>query len=425
MSIYIWTTEITEWRLPSEYQEVEWIGRNGNNYIDTWWIPTTNFKINLWYKIADSWYRYLMMGNYWGNDVHSISLEINSWSVSNNSVRFYCWNTSTTQFYSSNYLNLNSFNDITISAPWTINLNWTTTTSSMYSWSYDNKTCRIFIDRWSNFSTFSHDSFISYCKIYEWTTLVRDLVPCYRKSDSVIWLYDLVNNQFYTNSWTWTFSKWSDVTYKWIYVWTTPVKEVYVWTKQVRPSWWEYRYDFRNKSNSQLQTDWWSLSNTTETKYNSDWIYANGDNVPNIYRNLWVSLNTATYIKYTINWKFIGDYGMWASLTTRVNTDDTTQNWLANNRNGSNAYASVWWYLQNTRTYKHNLSAWNYVQSLKFDFINKTILLYVNGTAYTGTLTDANITSIRSNNNIKLYFWQYPSTTTQVYISSIWIEVWL
>ena len=40
---------------------------------------------------------------------------------------------------------------------------------------------------------------------------IYDLVPCYRKSDSAIWMYDLVNNQFYTNSWTGTFTKWSDV----------------------------------------------------------------------------------------------------------------------------------------------------------------------------------------------------------------------
>lgn len=49
------------------------------------------------------------------------------------------------------------------------------------------------------------------CKIWDNGTLVRDFIPCYRKSDSVIWLYDKVNNQFYTNSWTWTFTKWGNV----------------------------------------------------------------------------------------------------------------------------------------------------------------------------------------------------------------------
>lgn len=48
-------------------------------------------------------------------------------------------------------------------------------------------------------------------KITNWTTLIRYYVPCYRKSDSVIGMYDLVNNQFYTNAWSWTFTKWGDV----------------------------------------------------------------------------------------------------------------------------------------------------------------------------------------------------------------------
>ena len=30
-------------------------------------------------------------------------------------------------------------------------------------------------------------------------TLVYNLIPCYRKSDNVIGMYDLVHNQFYTN----------------------------------------------------------------------------------------------------------------------------------------------------------------------------------------------------------------------------------
>lgn len=47
-------------------------------------------------------------------------------------------------------------------------------------------------------------------KIYENIYLVRDYVPCYRNSDNVIGLYDLVNNQFYTNAGTGTFTKGAD-----------------------------------------------------------------------------------------------------------------------------------------------------------------------------------------------------------------------
>ena len=49
------------------------------------------------------------------------------------------------------------------------------------------------------------------CKITDWSNIVNDFVPCYRKADSVIWMYDLVNDVFYTNAGSWTFTKWADV----------------------------------------------------------------------------------------------------------------------------------------------------------------------------------------------------------------------
>lgn len=49
------------------------------------------------------------------------------------------------------------------------------------------------------------------CEIFEDDTLVRNYVPCYRVSDGVIGLYDLVNNVFCTNIGTGTFIKGEDV----------------------------------------------------------------------------------------------------------------------------------------------------------------------------------------------------------------------
>lgn len=54
----------------------------------------------------------------------------------------------------------------------------------------------------SNFGTGK----IYYYKQYNNDVLVLDLVPCYRKTDNVLGMYDLVNNVFYTNSGTGTFS---------------------------------------------------------------------------------------------------------------------------------------------------------------------------------------------------------------------------
>jgi len=49
------------------------------------------------------------------------------------------------------------------------------------------------------------------CKIISALTIARIFIPCYRKSDSVAGLYDMVNGVFYTNSGTGTFAVGADV----------------------------------------------------------------------------------------------------------------------------------------------------------------------------------------------------------------------
>ena len=44
------------------------------------------------------------------------------------------------------------------------------------------------------------------CKIYDNGTLIRDFIPCYRNSDNVIGLYDIVEGNFYTNKGTGVFT---------------------------------------------------------------------------------------------------------------------------------------------------------------------------------------------------------------------------
>ncbi len=47
--------------------------------------------------------------------------------------------------------------------------------------------------------------------MYDNGTLVRDFIPCYRKQDGVIGMYDLANDVFYTNAGTGTFLKGANV----------------------------------------------------------------------------------------------------------------------------------------------------------------------------------------------------------------------
>lgn len=51
-----------------------------------------------------------------------------------------------------------------------------------------------------------------YMKIYNSSNnVVYNFVPAYRKSDNVIWLLDIANKVFYTNSWSWSFTKWPNI----------------------------------------------------------------------------------------------------------------------------------------------------------------------------------------------------------------------
>lgn len=60
---------------------------------------------------------------------------------------------------------------------------------------------------YSNRADWKFNGRIYYCKIWEFGVLVRHFVPCYRKSDNVIGMYDKVNDVFYTNAGTGTFVK--------------------------------------------------------------------------------------------------------------------------------------------------------------------------------------------------------------------------
>lgn len=186
-------------RLPSEYQEVEYIASTSGwwPYIDTWMANVTN-KTKVEYSYIpytnNEWI--IFMDNGWSSNWFG-----NGWTY------YYYWG-----YYSNTYTNVvwervtftiakdgcyrNWTNMVTMSADiaptWTVLL-----FANRRNWNIDWSTwrnCRLFYyKRWENW------------------VLTQDLVPCYRKLDSVIGVYDVVNDVFYTNAWTWTFTKWSDV----------------------------------------------------------------------------------------------------------------------------------------------------------------------------------------------------------------------
>lgn len=75
-----------------------------------------------------------------------------------------------------------------------------------------------------NLTLFKADGAVTYgdktiygCRVWNNETLQRDLVPCYRKSDNVKGMYDLVSNQFLTNVGTGSFTKGNDIQKLFVY----------------------------------------------------------------------------------------------------------------------------------------------------------------------------------------------------------------
>ena len=202
--IYVWTTKVRPLRIPAIYQEVEYIQSSWTQYISTWYNPQTTTQFNVSYE----WVSYPQQyQNVFGTrQAYNQKWYFIGYNYTEN--KNYCW-------FGSNFKNGIA---CAIWGTWVKNItyaNWVlsdgTNTLSVSVNATPTTNLYIFCDN-DNWTANEFGSLKLYSlKLYESWTLVRDYVPCYRKSDSVIWLYDLVSNAFLTNAWTGTFTKWANV----------------------------------------------------------------------------------------------------------------------------------------------------------------------------------------------------------------------
>ena len=221
-----------------------------------------------------------------------------------------------------------------------------------------------------------------YFQIYDNWVLVRDLVPCYRKSDSVIGLYDLVNNQFYTNSWTGTFTKWADVT-------AIPLKNAYIGEV------YEYSYDFRSKTTSQITSDGWSYSAWGTPSFNSYGVYWSWIRIT---RNL--SLTDARKITITTYWT-LNSSASFSGYIAKTVTSQTRDglSWTSITTEQNKMAMIIYW---TSHEYSW-FSSWTYTVVGVIDFVAKTWTLSATWkTTQTWTLTDTDVSNIK-NNTTKLF----------------------
>lgn len=206
--------------LPNEYQEVEYIEGTGTQYILTDIIPDDTTGVYL--KMLCTEYNYNLV--YFGSGYHYPSINNGFWIGDSNNNQFYSrWDT----LFSNVQKNILSedvlmMNDTLYEFYFNFRNNRIITRNDIQ---YVNglhtlgtKTVPISIFGYNNDTgNGSNVTHIGKYKLYEFiitkeSNIIANYVPCYRKSDNEIGLYDMVTKKFYTNSGSGTFIKGDNVT---------------------------------------------------------------------------------------------------------------------------------------------------------------------------------------------------------------------
>lgn len=186
---------------------MNWNNEYTTPYIRTWFTPNNNTTVEvklLWNQNSnnscifcaragwtDRTFSCFNIVNRLRQDYYSTQVELNKYISTNTQ---YVIKVDKNKFYVDNAL-INTISAVSFSSPYPMTI-W----SSYMNYSSSSMTM------WNGFNWRFY-----YFKIRDNWNLVRNFVPCYRKSDNVIWFLDIVNKQFYTNQWSWSFTKWPNV----------------------------------------------------------------------------------------------------------------------------------------------------------------------------------------------------------------------
>ena len=170
--------------IPSEYQEVEYIESSWSQVIKSGvYLTKTGFRANIDFQITSS--------------------------NPNDQAIFGCYFDGVSSGHYRTWYGQNEWFTLSVGVT---SLSRQTATGN--NTTYANSSYQFYIFAKQRYANGNYDSNakakLYSCQIYDWNTLVRDFYACYRKSDNVIGLFDRVNKVFYTNQWSWSFTKWPD-----------------------------------------------------------------------------------------------------------------------------------------------------------------------------------------------------------------------
>ena len=169
--------------LPNAYTQVEYIESNGYEYIDSGVTLTSSIKVEADFQITEKKYGYeiFIFGNYVdGDTVPKLRAGVGTTDT---------FTSLGTVSYSQT---TNIFARTTVTGAASSGSSATDSTLYIFK-SRRKKSGELFkIEGFGKIKLYS-------MKVYDSTTLIRHFVPCYRKTDNVRGLYDIVNDAFYSN----------------------------------------------------------------------------------------------------------------------------------------------------------------------------------------------------------------------------------
>ena len=175
-----------------------------------------------------------------------------------------------------------------------------------------------------------------------------------------------------------------------VYVWTNTMKNAYIWDV------YEYSYDFRGKTISQVQADWWNIFEwLSAATINSYWIsLTNGQELRAKIDKSWILKNAKKITMgmiATLNWYSASRFSYYKTATI------STREWFTWPR-----YASSWY---QTTIYSDSTTdsvslSWTATMTTVLDLDNKTwITTSSKWYSRSWTLTDEQVSNIRNNTN--------------------------
>ena len=194
------------------------------------------------------------------------------------------------------------------------------------------------------------------------------------------------------------------------------VNKRYVGTQKIRPVW-KYSYDFSNKTQAQIQSDWWTFWGTSNFSSNSDGISWNPIRVG---YDISQYVPTANKITMSFVCSLYNSAAAWLRLI-KANGDYTWATWLFVTTWSSNYRVPVIYWTSWTNVTPY--SNWVYTNTVELDFVNKT---YVSKSTWLSdinlTLTDTQISNIRNNIGVMYAYVDYANGTWHLKSVSIKIE---